>query len=70
MITIFVSNYGMVLELQGIRRCIRGGKKLISASEDAPRTPEGCFLHRTPSSLRISLIILINVISNILITDE
>lgn len=42
MIAIFVSNYGMVLELQGIRSCIRGGKKLISASEDVSGAAGGC----------------------------
>ena len=34
MIAIFVSNYGMVLELQDIRRCIRGGRRLFCASEN------------------------------------
>ena len=42
MIAIFVSNYGMVLELQDIRRCIRGGKKLFRAFEDVPGVGEGC----------------------------
>ncbi len=42
MIAIFVSNYGMVLELQDILRCIRGGKKLISASENVSGAAEGC----------------------------
>ena len=42
MIAIFVSNYGMVLELKRIRRCIRGGMRLFRAFEDVSGAAEGC----------------------------